>query len=276
MSTNNNVSLAELRAEAEELVHQYNDAYQQGQFTEASRLEEKYSDKVNEYTSVTRNAFFKHCEESGTPMITAVAELTYPTIAVKEDKVGTDKIPVRSVVDASKEVDLAKLHKYCSSGIGANKGWIGIAEKMNYLLTLKVCDELGINPREVIKNYDMSEAARAFNFGKNPTSNTSLLKSLQIVISAMLGEEYKATSHDVKYLLNVYCKAGRKALSVNCAKHAHFRRYLSYICHNIVTGDGYQMGDYARKKGNDDSVSTAAPEQPTPTSEQPEAEASTK
>ena len=95
----------------------------------------------------------------------------------------------------------------------------------------------------------MSEIAREFDMGKNPVSKTNLLKTLQTVITAMLGEQYKATSHDVNFLMSVYSKKNRKALTVTCSNHRYFRNYLAEVCHRIVTGKSYEL-DYRTKKDN--------------------------
>ncbi len=96
----------------------------------------------------------------------------------------------------------------------------------------------------------MSEIAREFDMGKNPTSKTNLLKTLQTVITAMLGEQYKATSHDVDFLMSVYSKKNRgKALTVTCANHRYFRNYLAEVCHRIATGKTYEL-DFKTKKDN--------------------------
>ena len=87
----------------------------------------------------------------------------------------------------------------------------------------------------------MSEIAREFDMGKNPVSKTNLLKTLQTVITAMLGEQYKATSHDVNFLMSVYSKKNRKALTVTCSNHRYFRNYLAEVCHRIVTGKSYEL-----------------------------------
>lgn len=86
--------------------------------------------------------------------------------------------------------------------------------------------------------------------GKNPASKTNLLKSLQVVITAMLGGDYKPTSHDVNYLLSIYSKKSRKALTVTCANHRYFVNYLAEICHRIVTpGAAYDVEFKAKKEG---------------------------
>ena len=69
------------------------------------------------------------------------------------------------------------------------------------------------------------------------------------LVSLKLGEQYKATSHDVNFLMSVYSKKNRKALTVTCANHRYFRNYLAEVCHRIVTGKTYEL-DFKTKKDN--------------------------
>jgi len=86
--------------------------------------------------------------------------------------------------------------------------------------------------------------------GKTPTSKTNMLKTLQAVIDAMLGEgKFKATSHDVAYLLSVYSRKNRAALTVTCANHRYFRNYIAEVCHRCATGKSYEI-DHCTKKDN--------------------------
>lgn len=242
----NTAKLATLRSEAEALVKEYNEAIQTGKFEEASKVDAKLTEKVNEYTATVRDMCFEDCKNTANPMLTAVTTLSYVTIGTKDEQKGDDKVSVRSIVDKERPIDLFKLDKYCG-GIGADKNWLHIAQKMNLLLTAQKATDLGLDPKAVHDSYAMSEIAREFDMGKNPTSKTNLLRTLQTVITAMLGEGYKATSHDVNFLLSVYSKKNRKALTVTCANHRYFRNYMAEICHRIVTGKAYEL-DYKTKK----------------------------
>ena len=93
----------------------------------------------------------------------------------------------------------------------------------------------------------MSEIAQKYNLGKNPASKTNLLKTLTSIVQAMIGDEYKAVSHDVNFLLSVYSRKSRKALTVTCANHKYMRGYVMEICHRIVTGATYDI-DFKMKK----------------------------
>ena len=240
--------LAELKSEAEALVRDYNEAIQNGKFEDATKADTAATEKINEYTATVRDMCFEDCKNTDNPMLTAVTTLSYVTIGVKDEQKGDDKVPVRTIVEKERQIDLLKLDKYCG-GIGADKNWSGIAQKMNFLLTAQKAKDLGLDPKAVNDSYAMSEIAREFDMGKNPTSNTNMLRTLQTVITAMLGEGYKATSHDVNFLMSVYSRKNRKALTVTCANHRNFRNYIAEVCHRIVTGKSYEL-DYKTKKDN--------------------------
>lgn len=246
---NDENKLPELRQQAEDLCKKYNDAIQTGKFEDATKINDEMDKAINEYTSIVRTMCFDECKASDDPMHTAVTMLTYTTIAAKDEKVDEDKVPVRSVVDKERPIDLLKLHKYVGGdGIGADKAWPHIAQKMNFTLTAQAAKDLGIDPKKVNDSYAMSDIAAQYDLGKNPASNTNLLKTLQTVITAMLGDGAKATSHDVAFLKMVYAKKNRKALTVTCANHKYFVNYIAEICHRIVTGKTYEV-EFKAKKG---------------------------
>ena len=241
---------AELRELVEAQVKVYNDAIQSGKFEEAMKANEEIEKAVNEYTSIAREECFEECKAAENPMLEAITRLTFATIGVKDSKKGDEKIPVRELIDKDRAIDLLKLHKVVEGGIGVEKDWAHKAEKLNFLLTAQKAVDLGVKTeklKEIHDSYAMSEIARSIDMGKTPTSKTNLLKTLQSVITAMLGDDVKATSHDVNYLMSVYAKKNRKALTVSCANHKYFRGYLAEICNHIVTGNPYEV-EYKRAK----------------------------
>ena len=240
--------LTGLRSEVDTLVSNYNEAYQAGKFEEAMKLSKAIEEKVNEYTSVVRDDCFEACKNSKDPMLTAVTLLSFVTIGVKDEQKGDDAIPVRIVVEKERQIDLFKLYKYCGEkGIGADPKWLYMAEQLNMLLTAQKAQDLGLDPKVVNDSFAMSNIAREISLGKSPTSKTNILKTLQSIITAMLGEGYKATSHDVNFLMSTYSKKNRKALTVTTANHKTLRGLLAEICHRIVTKKQYAV-DYKAVK----------------------------
>lgn len=253
---------AELREKAETLIKEYNEAVQNGNFAptievpkidasgnptkekETVLIREAVEQLVNEHTAIAREECFTALKATDDPMIEAVKQLTFSTIRIVDKKVGEDKqkTPVSSIEDAEKPIDLLKLHKYVGGdGIGKDKNWAYMVEKLNFLMTAQKAVDLGINPKEVNDSYAMSDISKQIDLGKTPTSKTNLLKTVQAIVTAMIGEEYKATSHDVAFLMSVYSRKNRAALTVTCANHKYMRQYMAEICHRIVLGKSYAI-----------------------------------
>ena len=243
------MTLVELRAKAESLVKEYNDAVQNGKFDLSAKLNDEIEDTVNQYTSVSRTDCFKELRKADDPMIEAVKKLTYPTIRKKDTKEGELKIPVRTIEDTEKTIDPLALHKFIGGdGIGRDKGWFYKIEKLNLLMTAQKAVDLGIDPKSIHDSYAMNDISRAIDLGKTPTSKTNILRTVQFIVDAMIGPEYKATSHDVNFLLSVYSRKSRQALTVTCANHKYMRQYMTEICHRIVTEKTYAV-DYKKAQG---------------------------
>ena len=237
----NESKLQELRSAAEELVSSYNSLMLDGKFKEAKEAEEKLTDVVNEYTSVARTICFDECKASDDAMLAAIKILTYQSINFRDEKIEDSKLTTRKIVDRDKAIDLRKLDKYCG-GIGKDAKWAYMIEKFNMCLTAQKALDLGVSADELKKindSYAMSAIAREINLGKTPCSKSAMLKTLQGIINAMIGEEFKVTSHDVNYLLSIYAKKNRKALTVTCANHKYITQYIAEVCNHIVTGAPY-------------------------------------
>lgn len=239
---------AELREKAEALVLEYNAAIQNGDFNTATKLNAEIEQAVNEHTSIARDECFARLLATDDPMLAAVKELSFMTIRARDTKEGDEKIPVRVIEDSEKAIDLLKLHKASADGIGKDANWAPMIEKLNFLMTAQKASDLGIDPKAVNDSYAMSDIARQIDMGKTPTSKTNILRTVQSIVTAMIGEEYKATSHDVNFLFSVYSRKNRKALTVSCANHKYMRQYLMEICHRIVEGKSYAVDYRAIKK----------------------------
>lgn len=202
---------------------------------------------VNLYTATVRQMCYEACAATPDPMMAAVKTLSFMTIGIKDATVGEEKVPVRSIVDREKAIDPADLHAHIEGGIGYDKNWVSVVQKVNFLLTARKAVELGLDPTEVNDSYSMNSIARQMDMGKTPTSKTQLLKAVQAAVTAMIGEGYTVLARDVNYLLSIYSKKGRHALTVSCARHGYMRGCLMEICHRIVT-DGVYGLDYQQRK----------------------------
>lgn len=234
--------LAELDGKLRGQVKSFNDAMLDGRFNDATKLNSEMEETVGEYAGIARGICFDKLAATENPMLEAVKQLSYPVLAVKDVKRDKDDaVATREVIEKDRQIDLLKLHKYVEGGIGHDDKWNNYVEKFNFLMTAQKAVDLGIDPKSVNDSYAMSDISKQINMGKTPTSKTNILKTLTKVIQAMIGEEYKPTSHDVAFLLSVYSKKSRKALTVTCANHKYMRGYLMEICNRIVTDKTYSI-----------------------------------
>lgn len=240
--------LNELRTKVDGLVRAYNSAVLEEDMAAAGRADKDIQEAIGEYTSIANTIAFEECRSTDDPMLEAVKRLSFTTIAVKDEKTEGTDATVRIVADKEKQIDLLKLSKYCG-GIGKDQNWPYMIERFNMLLTARKAEELGIDPVSINDSYAMSEIARNIDLGKNPASKTKILETLRSIVVAMIGEEYgkAANSHDVAFLLSVYSRKSRKALTVTCANHKYMRGYMAEICNRIVTGRAYEV-EYKRAK----------------------------
>lgn len=236
--------LTALRSTIEEQVREYNEARQEGQPT--AELDEKIKENITEYTSIARDICFCDCAETDDPMLTAVKTLSYEVIGVKDTKKGDEKIPVREVVNKEKRIELFKLNKHVKDGIGKDWKWAHMIERMTKLYTVQKAKELCKSKetlartlREIDDSNAMKKLADDVEMGKNPVSNTNLLKTLTAIVQAMLGEEYKATSHDVRFLKETFAKKSNQNLRIKCSNAKGLCDTILQICHSIVTGEDY-------------------------------------
>lgn len=234
------ITLAEIKVMAEELLKKA-DAAETAK--ERAEIEADLDEVITEYAKISKQAVYNAAKASGDPMKYAIMEFWYPAIRVKEDK-ETDAegktIITRSIADTSKPIDLGDMHKRLE-GIGANKQWIYAAEKFNFYLTKRAADRVGAKINS--DAFALNEICKQIEMGKTPCSNTNLLKTLQQVVTMMLGDGYKATSHDVNYLIDVYATDAKKSkTAITLANHKTLRGYLKKVCYRILTnGRGYDV-----------------------------------
>lgn len=264
-----NELLAAVRADVQE----YNSAYGEKRFDDASAINANIEKKLDEYNSIAQMLCFDACAKAEDPMKAAVLTLHFPIIGIKDTMIGDEVKVLKRVIigdpeaeDATpkyKQIDLLKLQKYVKDreghGIGHEANWNNQAERLNLLFALDCAVEIGKGQEfinEMSECYAVKDASRDIDFGvKNPKagtpiSNTGLLKAVKAVVTAMVGPEFgdKVLTHDVRFLKIVSAKKSRKELTVQCANHRFMRAYLMEVCNRIMT-DGVYDVDYKRVKG---------------------------
>ncbi len=230
-------NLAEIKAIAEDLLTKSEEAET---IAAKKEIDDDLDYVVGYYKNISKTSAYAAAKASGDPMQYAIREFFYPAIKVKETKDKDTGIVLRSVEDAIAPLDLGDMHKKLG-GIGANKNWIYMAEKLNYYLTINAANRVGATIKH--DSMTMKEISKDIDLGKNPCSKTNMLKTLQAVITAMLGDGYKVTSHDVNYLTDVYANDVKKSkTSISAANHSTLRGYLKKVCYRILSGrKGYDV-----------------------------------
>lgn len=240
-------AMAAIKASAEEKARKYNEAIAENKFDDMQTLNTELTKLVQDYGDHAKTLCFEDCANSGEPMMAAIKRLTYTVIAVKDENIKEQLTPRRIIEDKERPIDLLALDRYVTGGIGRDKNWKYIAQKFNMVMTGRVHKVLGLSAKDLANDYDMAGAADDIDMGKNPDSAKGLLANLQKLITAMVGEEYKAEACDVGYLIETYSKKGRNRMSVACAKHTKFVGTIAEICNRIVEGGSYGV-EYKRKK----------------------------
>ena len=200
---------------------------------------------IAEYKDVSKAQMLRTVLGDAKPMHKAVLMYSYAIIKLSQKKDTATKTTVYEIVDGVAPIDLVDIYtRDNTKTFGATKMWYHSAQKFNYYLTLRAAERLGKKlSKETMECMVMSDIAKSRDLGKDPCSNTQLLKTLTTVIQEMLGEEYKPNSHDVNYLIDVYVTDSKKSNNaVTAANHRTLVRYLKKVCYRILTkGTGYDV-----------------------------------
>lgn len=241
---------AKALSELDAKVKERNAAVYDGKSAEAvGRIESEIEDISANYANLQKLIVFETAAASEDPMMYAITHPSYTIQKVTEDRASTAMVKPLVLEPVERTIDLLQLHKHIPDGIGVNKQWPYMVEALNAKLTARVAQDIGLNPTEIVDSYAMSAIARDIDLGKNPTSNTNMLKTMRFVVAAMVGEEYtsKVLSHDVAYLLMGYAKKSRKALSLTVSNHKTLRATMMDVCRHVVNGESYSL-DYKKRK----------------------------
>lgn len=214
-----------------------------------TNLNKRMKDLEDEYVVKRQAGVFGVLLGRDNPILEAVKTREFSTYRHRDNVDKDSGVTSREIVEVMRPVDLAKLCKYSADrnpdrNLTPDRLWVFKVQRFNQLMTARAAVELGLNVKDVYSSYYMNEKAKEIEMGKTPTSNTQLLKALQACLDAIL-PGYKATSHDVAYLLLMYCKKGKKALSVAAANHGTMRQLVTDMLYHLVTGNNYAV-EYKR------------------------------
>lgn len=217
---------------------------------------------------------FADCKKAENPVLAAIKTYSYNIMGVKIDK---DTNLMEMTSDKSRQIDLLKFFRWCNM----SHLWEYKVAKMNQLMCLRVCKELGMTPEEIsrVKGlYYLKEAAKAEEMGAVPTSNSQIVKLLQMTIDAILfiddgkgHNKIRAISRDASYLAMVYAKRSNKNKHcVTVARDNFMTTLIMDVMNRIVTNGVYGVDGYKPVKADKPTKTTAA--EPDPETEKPESE----
>ena len=242
----------ELKSNLDTLVKQWNEYTLDGDSIAAGKLSSKIDNLVKELQSAYEVTEFVKCRDSEDPMVTAVNDLTYATCRLQTKLDKETGITTMKIVDDAKFIKLQKLDEFCG-GIGADTKWKYLAAKLHYALMVRTAKDIGVSverTKQLHDCYAMEEIIRQTELpGKDPTSNKSLVKTIQTIVDAMLGEgclningdAVKITSHDVQYMLHQYCTADRKSKKLKIVARADFYGILLKVCNTRINAEHYDL-----------------------------------
>lgn len=235
--------------ELKKYVAEYNDAGDFAEFARMKKLDEQIAEKVSKYTEIREAETFAELLKAENPLKAAAEMLRFQTVKVKDEKLKTGGTVRVIDPEATKPIDALKLHNKAVDGIGVDKEWHYMIQRLNLELTARRAIELGLDPKKVRDSYAMDEVAKEFegfcedkatgkgkelNFKK---ANENLKANMQKCVDAMIGKGYTVTPQLVNYLLAIFTrKDNAKSLSVTAAKHQYMRQYMLEVCNAVMTG----------------------------------------
>ncbi len=258
--------LEELSEKINAHVQEYNALYGEQKIDEAGKVNAETEKEVDEYNQISQTLCFDDCCEAADPMMAAVLKLSFPVVSVRDtfEGEGEHKVLKRIRTDRDRQIDPLKLQKYAKEnkhldgGIGKDKQWNNMIDRLNLLFSMDCAVEIGKRDEflnEMKDCYAINQISKDIDLGvkdpkaEKPISNTGLLKAVSKTVSAMIGEEYgkKVLTHDVRFLKIASAQKSKKALTVQCANPKKMRGFLMEVCNRIVTDGKYDV-DYKKIK----------------------------
>lgn len=209
----------------------------------ANKLGKEIDDLVGEYTKIARDFCFETVYENASlkadnVLIEGVKMLEFETVNAKKSKIPQTEIEEMKIVLVNKPIDPLDLQRYVGTNIGKNDKWQYLIERFNFLMTVRVATDIGMSTAEINKihdSYSMHQITKSIDAGGTPQSNTKMIDAMQEIINACIGDTYKVTSHDVKYLLYTYAGKDRKnKRTIKVAQHKQLRILFMDVMNNLV------------------------------------------
>lgn len=247
--------IAEIEGKLPQLIEEHNKLLLEKGAVACASLGGNITELSNELVKCYKVVAFEELLVEENPLISAITKLNINIKRAKLTKAEGVNVRVYSLEDSELRIDIKEFEKYSKKQLTSNKDWHHAISKFNYLLLTYMVENLMRNKElkeselaRVRDNYHMKEIAKAIDLGETPTSNTQMLKQLNLIIGNIIGKDYKinnkavkATSHDVFWLERVYLKKGKTALTAIAINDNQLRGIITEIIHGLLTGKEYKV-----------------------------------
>ena len=243
--------LAAIAADHKKVITECNKVVATAKKSELDAYAERIKGLEEDYLKVRSQQVYGECPE----VIDAIKRHTFTTLSSKRET--RDGVFLGYTVESS--VEQIDLHEYCEY-MDFETHWYYNAQAFGKRVALRVADDLGISKERVkaINNsYSMHKIAEEINLGKDPTSNSQMVKHLQAVLDELCPGTGKVNSHDVAYILYRTTKVSSKNLvAVGVAANNRIMSAIGTAFFRVATGGAYDV-DFRIREG----AAKAAPEQ---------------
>lgn len=232
--------MAEVRTKLEESVKAYNATESKEEGDKLSTAIKELRDEYNEYSS--RKAIMT-CVQDEKPIKTAIHMASYPVLKLATKTSGVTGIKTTIIEDDAALIDFTKFNREIIH-------WFYKVEALEFIVVRDICKDLGIAVPFDVEPKTAEDLIRVFKISKDAAdaaveetaSNTTIKKSLSVIISDMVGEEYaeKVESKDVTYLVyNMVSGDKKRRASIKIMGVKWFMKLVADVASRIVNGGEY-------------------------------------
>lgn len=232
--------MAEVRTKLEESVKAYNATESKEEGDKLSAAIKELRDEYNEYSS--RKALMT-CVESEQPIMAAIKMSAYPVLKVSTKTSADTGIKTTIIEDDASLIDFTKFNR-------AIIPWFFKVESLEFVVVRDICRDMNISVPFDVKPKTADDLIRVFKISKEAAetaikegaSKTTIKKSLAVIISDMVGENYadKVESKDVTYLVyNMTSGDKKRRASIKIMGVKWFMKLVADVASRIVNGGEY-------------------------------------
>lgn len=251
-------NMAKFRTEAETLCKKYNGLdLSKTTKDDIDKILSDMDKAVENYNSNSWTQMLLEVKAAEDPMKAAILAFSYPVIAVKDKNIGEKDAPViiKELSDGTKIIDLKKVNSHVPNGIGHDTKWYSMIEKFNMLMTIRVATDIKAKDAKdskaiakmIAETFDISTESKDIPLTPDVISNNKMNQAVQLVVTSMIGEGYKCTSHDTKFIEWRYGKKSRNRLCVTCSTSKELMETMMHVCNKLLTGGTYEA-EYKKAK----------------------------